>query len=329
MSAFRDNDPRVAQAERWLEDTLTENFEILPLADDASFRRYFRVHSPSRNRVLMDAPPDKENIHPFVSVQGWMHQVGLHVPAVLASHIDQGFLLLEDLGDQTWAVYLKAGGRAADLIPDAFRQLHALRGAEVSGLPEFNRQRMHTEFDLYLDWYLPKVANRLLSDEEKASYHQALDPFIGMMDDLEKVPVHLDFHSRNLMVLSGNRLGVIDFQDAVHGPLTYDLASLLYDCYQDYPEAQRADWSRDFFSQMDARWQEVFGDFDAWHYMLRLTALQRHIKAIGIFSRLAHRDGKTHFLDEIPLTRKHLLEAMPLFDFPDDLVQLLSVPPAQ
>jgi len=322
------SDPRVALADDWLKGQLNEAFRILPLADDASFRRYFRVVMGERTLVLMDAPPGKEDIQPFMSVRSWMAGAGLHVPELLFADLQQGFLLLEDLGDRTWARFLQAGGDVNQLMPDAMRQLHALRSSHVSYLKPFDMARMHLEFDLYLDWYLPKVAGVRLSEAQKARFHQAIEPLLQQINSLPKVPVHLDFHSRNLMVLFDNqRLGVIDFQDAVQGPLTYDLASLLYDCYQNYPEDQRSVLSRAFFAAMDTGWQAHFDDAGQWHRLLRLTAMQRHIKAIGIFSRLAYRDGKTHFLDEIPLTRKHLLEAMPLFDIPPDLAQLLSIPP--
>jgi len=303
---------RVDARQIWLREQLGEGFLISPLAGDASFRRYFRITSSGKRFVLMDAPPPHEDVRPFLNVLGWFEQAGLRVSRLEAADRQQGFLLLEDFGDATWATYRASGGDMTPLFDDALRQLHILQASTPPlELPLFDVARMQRECDLYLDWYLPRVAEITPTSDERETFHAALAAMLNRLAELPRVPVHLDYHSRNLMLPGGGLpLGQIDYQDAVTGPVTYDLASLLYDCYQDYPEAERRRWSRIFFNDLPEHLSGSFADFDAWHQALRFTALQRHIKAIGIFARLAHRDGKTQFLDEIPLTRKHLMDEM-------------------
>ncbi len=304
-------DARLGLARRWLDGHLTEGSSIAPLAGDASFRRYFRVRQGDRSWVLMDAPPGKEDVGPFLSVRHWMEAAGLRVPTLQAEDRQAGFLLLADFGDETWAAALKRGMALAPMMADALRQLHLLQAAgDTDRLPVFDAARMHREADLYLDWYLPRVAGGKVDDALRHAFHAVLAPLVDEIAALPKAPVHLDYHSRNLMLPpDGLPLGIIDFQDAVRGPVTYDLASLLYDCYQDYPEAERRRWSVRFFAGLPEALREAFGgDGERWHRAVRLTAFQRHIKAIGIFARLAYRDGKRRFLDEIPLTRKHVWE---------------------
>ncbi|PJC71106.1 MAG: hypothetical protein CO017_01770, partial [Zetaproteobacteria bacterium CG_4_8_14_3_um_filter_59_5] len=281
------------------------------LARDASFRRYFRLHCEGVSYVLMDAPPQHEDVKPFLCVLDWMGKAGLSIPAVIAKDSGLGFLLLGDFGDVTWAVHLMRGGDVGPMMADALRQLHLLQAARPESLHDFDVARMQRECDLYLDWYLPRVGAMTPSQRQRDDFHAALLPVLNELAGLPRVPVHLDYHSRNLMLpADGLPLGVIDFQDAVNGPVTYDLASLLYDCYQDYPESMRCEFSRQFFDGLPDASQAAFDGLDDWHRLLRLTAMQRHIKAIGIFARLAYRDGKRQFLDEIPLTRKHLREEM-------------------
>ena len=340
MVASREHaDARLEAARAWAARALAgeaAGVRLSILAGDASFRRYFRVLADDgRTWVLMDAPPDKEDVGSFLAVRDWLADAGVRAPGLIATDAGAGFLLLEDFGDVTWAAYLAAGGDARPLVDDAFAQLARMQASRPTfELPVFDVPRMRAECDLYLDWYLPKVAGRAPTEAERRGFHAALAPVLAELAALPRAPVHLDFHSRNLMLPpDGLPLGVIDFQDAVMGPVTYDAASLLYDCYQDYPEAARRGWSEAFFAGLPRDARAAFGDADGWHRALRRTALQRHIKAIGIFARLAHRDGKRRFLDEIPLTRKHLLEELDWLAeaglaVGEDAVRLLRLPPA-
>ena len=310
----------------WLKNVLGELPDIIPLAGDASFRCYFRIQDKASCRVLMDAPPPKEDVRPFLAVRTWMQKAGLRVPGLIAENTSQGFVLLEDFGDITWSVYLSMGNEADSLLEDGLRQLHLLQAYSRPSvaLPVFDVARMRQECDLYLDWYLPGIVGYIPSPDERHAFYKFLLPYLDEIASLPRAPVHLDYHSRNLMLPEDSLpLGVIDFQDAVFGPVTYDLASLLYDCYQDYPESERLHWSQIFFDALPEKFAGSFSDFESWHHALRLTAMQRHIKAIGIFARLAHRDGKHNFLREIPLTRKHLLEELCALEVGKDQIPLL------
>ena len=321
---------RESQRKGWLEYVLGREYQIVPLAGDASFRRYFRVEDSQRHYVLMDAPPPHEDVSLFLAVRSWFVRADIRVSKMFAEDLSQGFLLMEDFGDLTWAGCCEAKSDLEPLFKDGLRQLHLLQAsAPEMDLPFFDIARMRRECDLYLDWYLPKVAGLEPTKDQRQQFHNALADTVTIIAALPQVPVHLDYHSRNLMLPAGELpLGLIDYQDAVMGPVTYDLASLLYDCYQDYPEPQRRVWSRHFFDHLPHSLAAGFSGFDDWHQKLRMTALQRHIKAIGIFARLAHRDGKKQFLTEIPLTRKHLLEELQVLGMHQDQFPLLYTEPS-
>jgi len=314
----------------WLEQELGHSYTITPLAGDASFRRYFRITHAGQAYVLMDAPPPHEDVGPFLAVRDWFEQSGLRVSACYAQDTTQGFLLLEDFGNRLWSTCNEEGVELSPLFNDALRQLHLLQASKPAiALPQFDVQRMQRECELYLDWYLPHVAGYVPTETERTEFHHALSGILTKIAGLPQVPVHLDYHSRNLMLPNGSLpLGLIDYQDAVSGPVTYDLASLLYDCYQDYPEAERLIWSQRFYESLPVAHTDFFADTLDWHNNVRLTALQRHIKAIGIFGRLAHRDGKQQFLGEIPLTRKHLEEEMRALGMDKTRFPLLYIKPA-
>ncbi|RMH52000.1 MAG: hypothetical protein D6682_03040, partial [Zetaproteobacteria bacterium] len=308
-----EGDPRLSLARRWLGGVLGSVPRLEPLAGDASFRRYFRLRMAEGAFVLMDAPPDRESVAPFLRVRRWLEGGGVRVPHLIAQDGDAGFLLLEDFGDRTWARALEEGASVAPLLQAAMEQLLRLQRLDpaAAGLPSFDVTRMQRECALYLDWYLPYLCDRRPDETERARFFAALEPLLRRIASQPYVPVHLDFHSRNLMDVSQEDgapvLGVIDFQDAVRGPLTYDLASLLYDCYQDYGEEQASDWSGRFFDLLPERMRAAFSGRAGWHEALRCASLQRHIKVCGIFARLAFRDGKRQFLDHLPQTRRHLL----------------------
>ncbi len=304
---------------QWLTNTLPgEAFRLETLAGDASFRHYSRVIRESgETLILMDAPPPQEDVRPFLQRAAELRQAGVRTPQVLAQHEQQGFLLLEDFGDMTWAQALQEGYELTPLLHDALRQSHAMQAIPASVYqrwPAFDSERIRRECSLWTDWFLPYIARQALTATVRQQMLQNLTTVFLPLTTLPQVAVHLDFHSRNLMLpSSGLPLGVIDFQDAVAGPVTYDLASLLYDCYQQYPEPLRHQWSLRFFHQLPRALQAAFDDATHWHRILQLTALQRHFKAIGIFARLAHRDGKQQFLAEIPLTCQHMQQELNVF----------------
>ncbi len=310
-------DSRLQLARGWLREVLdVEGWRLVPLAGDASFRRYFRVIDGARSLVLMDAPPERESVAPFLRVRAWLEEGGVRVPHLVAGAASAGWLLLEDFGDVTWAQALAQGARADGLFEAALAQwgrLLSLNGG-VAALPRFDRARMVRECMLFPDWYLPMVRGGALSDAERDAFRKVLGPLLDCVVHQPQVPIHLDFHSRNLMALADGRLGVIDFQDACVGPVTYDMASLIYDCYQDYGAATAEAWSRAALDILPKSIRGAFSSWEAWHRSLQAASLQRHIKVCGIFARLVTRDGKRQFLDWLPQTRRHLHHEMTVLD---------------
>jgi len=297
-------------ASRWLHQILGDGVQMSALAGDASSRRYFRVTQHDQHWILMDAPPPLCTVEPFVRIANWLARGGIRVPALVAQDIPSGLLLLEDLGDVTWAQALTKGVDVEPLMADAMEQLlrlQALNGDSVR-LSRFDSVRIEHECALYADWYLPHVRGQKMSDHDRVQFLYELEIVFNHFASQPQVAVHLDFHSRNLMLLGeeATPLGVIDFQDACIGPVAYDIASLIYDCYQDYGELQAHAWSRSFYEMLPKKQQRCYSSWEAWHQSLLITSLQRHIKVCGIFVRLALRDGKTQFLASLPQTRSHL-----------------------
>ena len=301
---------RLRQLEQWLVQSCRLSFEdIAPASADASFRRYFRVVlRDGSTLVAMDAPPEKEDCHPFVAVAGRMRQAGLHVPQIFAQDLAQGFLLLEDLGTRPYLDELNAGS-VDSLYGDATRALLRLQvGAPTEGLPHYDRAMLLREMQLFPDWLLGEHLGLVLDDGEGVMLSDAFDALVDNALAQPVVCVHRDFHSRNLMVVDDDNPGVIDFQDAVAGPLSYDLVSLLRDCYVRWPADQVDAWVADYHAA--ARGAGLTGDVDAATLLtwFDLMGVQRHLKAAGIFARLNHRDGKPGYLADIPRTLGYIVE---------------------
>lgn len=284
---------------------------LVPASGDASFRRYFRVFDGERPLILMDAPPDLEPVDNFLRVARWLAACGLHVPAVLAEERAAGFLLLEDLGSTSYFDALKASPARADaLYGDA---LDALVTLQVAGhrwldvLPPYDAALLDREMELFRAWLCGRhLALALTAGEEKM-----LARTFALLRDAAlaqpRVFVHRDYHSRNLMVCAGANPGILDFQDAVAGPLAYDVVSLLKDCYLCWPPAERARWIARYHATAAGQGLPV-GDLEAFMQALDLMGVQRHLKAAGIFARLWHRDGKPGYLSDIPTTLGYIVE---------------------
>jgi len=306
-------DLRLQLASRWLQEVLGEGVQITPLAGDASSRRYFRVVQSNQCWILMDAPPPANAVEPFVRIGDWLMAGGVRVPKLVAKNSAEGLLLLEDLGDVTWAEALTQGDPVEPMMADAMGQLLLLQALDGSGvaLSRFDTARMERECALYVDWYLPHVRGQRVSERDRVGFFSALSPLFSRITNQPQVAVHLDYHSRNLMLpASGLPLGVIDFQDACVGPIGYDVSSLIYDCYQGYGATKADGWSRDFYAMLPKKQRGFYHDWEDWHHALLITSLQRHIKVCGIFVRLAQRDGKAKFLQSLPQTRAHLMHEM-------------------
>jgi hypothetical protein len=283
---------------------------IAPASSDASFRRYFRVWFDGRTRIVMDAPPDKEDCRPFVAIARALRGLGLNAPEVLAGDLDQGLLLLTDLGSRPYLAELDPRS-VAGLYGDA---LEALARLQIGGdpgsplLPPYDSALLHREMELFREWFLGRLLGLKLDEEE----HYVLDHAFALLADnaLEqpRVWVHRDYHSRNLMVTDPDNPGVLDFQDAVVGAVTYDLVSLLRDCYIAWPRAQVEAWALDHRARLRALGMRGLDDARQFLRGFDLMGAQRHLKAIGIFARLNLRDGKPGYLRDIPRTLGYLLE---------------------
>lgn len=306
---------RLNQLHHWLAETIhTSNFHIAPASADASFRRYFRIYYGDQTLIVMDAPPDKEDSRPFIALSQALHAFGLNVPEVLAVDLNQGFLLLTDLGSELYLACLNAA-TVERLYGDALSALLALQVCcpVTPNVPPYDAKLLNFELSLFRDWFL----TRHLGMELGEGVNELLDNTFALLTSsaLEQpmVCVHRDYHSRNLMVTPKNNPGILDFQDAVAGPVTYDLVSLLRDCYIAWSREQVLDWVMGYHDLAlqagvisDDHPEQFIGWFDR-------MGMQRHLKAIGIFARLNHRDGKTGYLNDIPRTLNYVIETAALY----------------
>lgn len=303
-------DIRLSQLKQWL-TTLGQPQGLLPdtltpASSDASFRRYFRLLSESGSTyIVMDAPPDREDTEPFVKVAKLLEQAKVNAPRVLQASPSEGFLLLSDLGNTTYLSALSAK-TAPKLYLDASKALVQMQLQNVEGLiPAYNKELLTAELMLFPQWYLEKHLQIQLSDQEAKALIQVFEVILSNNLGQPQVFVHRDYHSRNLMVTTENNPGVLDFQDAVIGPITYDLVSLYRDAYIEWEEAQQMDWVIRYWDLARQAGLPVNQDFGEFYKDFEWMGLQRHLKVLGIFARLYHRDGKDGYLKDIPLVLKY------------------------
>ena len=298
-------DERLAALSKWLHrHFLGESFEIELASGDASFRRYFRVFYLGKSFIAMDAPPAKEDCRPFVNIAKAMLEMGLNVPEIIASNIDSGFLLLTDFGDKQYLDVMDAEN-VETLYDDALHALLKLQKAGVPvDLPVYSYDFLISEMCLFSDW--------LVRDYLALADVDYLDEIFELLAQsaLQQpaVWVHRDFHSRNLMKTQKMNPAILDFQDAVSGPVTYDLVSLLKDCYISWPEGRVNEWLFKYYKQL-LELSLVDVDFDVFKRWFDLLGIQRHLKAAGIFARLNSRDGKSSYLKDIPRTLNYIYDA--------------------
>ena len=301
---------RKLQLENWLAQVLAgQSFTLTTASADASFRRYFRVHVQHETLIAMDAPPPQEDCTPFVDVAKLMLDAGLHVPKVIAQELTQGFLLLSDLGDDTYLSQLNADNALA-LYGDATDALIKLQRASAPNvLPPYDEALLNREMQLFPDWYIAKHLGIALTANQNAVLRASFDALNANILAQGQVYVHRDYHSRNLMVCqgkSGHNPGVLDFQDAVYGAITYDLVSLLKDAYIAWDEEQVIDWAVRYWQPAKKAGLPVPHDFSEFYRDFEWMGAQRHIKVLGIFARLYHRDGKDGYLKDMPLVMAYL-----------------------
>ncbi len=283
---------------------------LAPASADASFRRYFRIETKNpnfRTLIIMDAPPQHEPLDAFIHVDLLLSEATLNVPKILEKDIANGFLLLNDLGNETYLEKLN-NENADDLYKDATHALVKMQLAtKPNVLPTYNEALLKRELDLFPDWYLKKHLNIELSDFQQAQIKKSFELIIDNNLSQAKVYVHRDYHSRNLMVTKTNNPGVIDFQDAVYGPITYDASSLWRDAYIAWPEERVIDWVIKFWEEGRKAGLPMPNDFGQFYRDFEWMGLQRHLKVLGIFARLFHRDGKDGYLKDIPLVLEYAI----------------------
>jgi aminoglycoside/choline kinase family phosphotransferase len=306
-----DHSERLQRLIHWL-GTLDPALELRlatlqPASSDASFRRYFRLESAKSTLIVMDAPPPNEDCRPFVDVSKRLGDVGLTVPKVLAQDLKQGFLLLTDLGRQTYQERIEQGLEDAELqtlYRDALLALVKLQQADTTGLAEFSQARLVEELGLFTHWYIEQYHGVSPTPEQLNQLDAIFILLAKSMASEPQVLVHRDFHSPNLMVCTdpavGSNPGVIDFQDAVVGPISYDIASLVFDARTTWEEPQQLDWAIRYWEKARAANLPVPEDFAQFHRQYEWASLQRNLRILGVFARLSIRDNKPHYLAHVP-----------------------------
>ncbi len=301
-------DQRLSALTTWLGTLgLVEVASRRPASADASFRRYFRLDVLPALRaklgdtlIAMDAPPERENVPAFIHVQGLLIDAGVTAPAIVAQDVPNGFLLLSDLGTTTYLQRLTIDN-APFMYSDAVDTLIKFQLASQPGvLPEYDRAFITRELNLFPEWFVGKHLGVTMTDAQQAQLDKVFEAIISNCLAQQQVFMHRDFHSRNLMFLDQGNPGVLDFQDAVFGPVTYDLGSLLRDAYVQWDEEIVLDWVVRYWQRAKQLGLPVNPDIDAFYQDFEFMALQRHLKILGIFCRLNYRDGKANYLADLP-----------------------------
>jgi N-acetylmuramate 1-kinase len=328
-----ETDARLALIHEWLSSDLGMRPErIEPASADASFRRYFRAFNSGKTLVVMDAPPGKEDVRPYLKVTRLLESLGAHVPHVHEADVSRGLVLLEDLGGTHYLSRLNAGDDPERLYGDALRVLADIqvRGGEAAAeLGPYDREALARELGLMPDWFLGRHLALELSTSEKETIAASFEFLIAEALAQPAVFVHRDYHSRNLMVVDHHNPGILDFQDALRGPIGYDLVSLLKDCYISWPRERVVRWVGGYRSLLRSSYGDdgvrLSGTDDA--QFLRwfdLIGVQRHVKVLGIFARLWYRDGKAGYLNDLPLTLEYVRDTCARYSELGGLARLLE-----
>jgi aminoglycoside/choline kinase family phosphotransferase len=323
------SDSRVALLRKWLQAELgTRDFTLEKASEDASFRRYFRISFPGGTWIAMDAPPGKENPEPFLRIASMLSKAGVHAPQCPARNLEQGFLLLEDLGKRTYLDEFRADKSQADsLYGDALRSLAQMQSGlarEATTLPPYDGEFLDREMALFTDWLLQRHLGMEADSELCRAASGAFDWIREQALVQPRVFVHRDYHSRNLMKCESRNPGVLDFQDAMHGPVSYDLVSLLRDCYISWPESRVRDWALEFRLMAGNLGLDVGRDEKQFLGWFDLMGIQRHLKASGIFARLWYRDGKSGYLQDVPRTLAYIQAVAPRYAPLQEFARLLE-----
>jgi hypothetical protein len=300
-----------------------DSLDVAPASADASFRRYFRVTAKGRDYIVMDAPPAHEDCRPFIAVARLFGDAGVHVPKVLAQDLEQGFLLLTDLGNTTYLSALNEGSARELYLASNDALIHIQQASRPGVLPAYDRALLTRELLLFPEWYVAKHLGVAMNAQQQAILDTVFERILANNLAQPQVYVHRDWHSRNLMVSDPNP-GILDFQDAVHGPITYDLASIYRDAYIQWDEEQQLDWVIRYWEKARAARLPVREDFGEFWRDFEWMGAQRHLKVLGIFARLYHRDGKDGYLKDMPLVMHYLRKVCERYDELKPLLFLLD-----
>ena len=321
-------DARLIALKRWISEIGSlAGAEPVLASGDASFRRYFRLLQGAESFIVMDAPPEQEDCLAFVRIAGYFGSMQLNAPRIIEADFELGFLLLTDLGDEPYIDRLTANPESAsELYGEALDALLLLqrRGAVYqSSLPPYDAALLRFELSLFRDWLCDTHLHLSFDADDEAEWQSCCDMLVANALNQPQVFVHRDYHSRNLMVTPENNPGILDFQDAVEGPLTYDLVSLLKDCYVRWPAEQVRQWALDYYAKLGVN---IRGQVDELQFRgyFELMGVQRHLKAAGIFCRLNHRDGKSGYLADVPRTLGYIVELGAQYDELGFLVRLIE-----
>jgi aminoglycoside/choline kinase family phosphotransferase len=300
---------RLQQLTEWLHQQFPgTSFNLAPASADASFRRYFRATLPDCTLIIMDAPPQQEDCRPFLRVAELFAAAGVHVPQVVAQNLELGLLALSDLGNTTYLQALNAAN-ARELYDAATGALISIQLASRENvLPAYDDALLRRELHLFPEWYIGRHLDVALDDQQSGALNSVFEHILRNNLAQPRVFVHRDYHSRNLMVSTPNP-GILDFQDAVYGPITYDLASLFKDAYIRWEEAEVLDWLIRYWETARRSGLPVHADFSDFYRDYEWMGVQRHLKVLGIFARLYHRDGKEGYLKDLPLVMDYLRRA--------------------
>jgi N-acetylmuramate 1-kinase len=299
----------------------------VPASADASFRRYFRLQKGAESFIVMDAPPSREDCLPFVRVAGFLESMQLSAPRIIEADIERGFLLISDLGSEQYLDKLAGEPHLADALYgdaiDAMLVMQRRGEAYQTTLPPYSEKLLRFELSLFHDWLCGTHLQLQLSAEDERNWQACCDMLVETALRQPRVFVHRDYHSRNLMVLDEDNPGILDFQDAVEGPLTYDLVSLLKDCYVRWPADKVRQWALGYYQKLSDNTRTQIDERRFLRYF-ELMGVQRQLKAAGIFCRLSHRDGKSGYLNDVPRTLSYIVELGPRHKELGFLVRLIE-----
>jgi len=327
------SDTRLALLTAWLAKLhVVDVASLRPASADASFRRYFRLDVlPEQQAALgptliaMDAPPERENVLGYVKLDEMLGHAGVTVPRIVATDYEAGLMLLSDLGTTTYLSVLDHDN-ASTLYAEALEALVKFQRTSQPGvLPEYDRAFLLRELNLFPEWYIGRHLQATLTDKQAAELQGVFDAILANVTAQAQVYVHRDFHSRNLMVVDAGNPGVLDFQDALYGPMTYDLASLLRDAYVQWDEELVLDWVIRYWQHAKAVGLPVSPDIDAFYKDFEYMALQRHLKILGIFCRLHYRDGKDQYLGDLPTVMEYVRKTAGRYQDLKPLLRLLDL----